>query len=65
VEEISDSLGTNKGQKYRSSTTPVDPLRIQWQPSELKPGQKLKQPIPLFKKLDESVIEEERARIGK
>ena len=33
--------------------------------SELKPGQKLNQPAPLLKKLDETVIEEERARLGK
>ncbi len=35
-----------------------------WRPSELAPGQALRQPTPLFKKLDESVVEEELARIG-
>jgi methionyl-tRNA synthetase len=35
-----------------------------WKPSELPPGQMLRKPQPLFKKLDESVIEEERARMG-
>jgi methionyl-tRNA synthetase len=35
-----------------------------WQPPPLPPGQKLLQPQPLFKKLDESIIEEETARIG-
>jgi methionyl-tRNA synthetase len=59
VEEIQDSLGTHNGLKYRG----VD--GIQWKPSELKPGQKLNQPGPLFKKLEESVVEEERARLGK
>ena len=34
-----------------------------WTPSELPPGQALRQPAPLFKKLDESVIEEEYARL--
>jgi methionyl-tRNA synthetase len=58
VEEISDSLGTHTGLKYRG----LDGLK--WKPSELKPGQKLNQPSPLFKKLDASVIEEERARLG-
>jgi hypothetical protein len=29
------------------------------------PGASLNQPGPLFKKLDEKVIEEERARLGK
>jgi methionyl-tRNA synthetase len=34
-----------------------------WAKSELPPGQALRQPAPLFKKLDESVIEEEYARL--
>jgi methionyl-tRNA synthetase len=34
-----------------------------WAPSELPAGQALRQPAPLFKKLDESVIEEEYARL--
>ena len=34
-----------------------------WAPSRLAPGQPLRQPAPLFKKLDESVIEEEYARL--
>lgn len=36
-----------------------------WRPSELPPGQALRQPQPLFKKLDDSVVEEERARLGR
>ena len=35
-----------------------------WVKSELPPGQALRQPAPLFKKLDESVVEEEHARLG-
>jgi methionyl-tRNA synthetase len=35
-----------------------------WKPSELAAVQALRQPEPLFKKLDESVVEEELARIG-
>jgi methionyl-tRNA synthetase len=34
-----------------------------WSKSELPPGQALREPAPLFKKLDESVIEEETARL--
>ncbi len=59
IEEIQDSLGAHNGLRYR----PVD--GVKWKPSQLKPGQKLNQPSPLFKKLDESVVEEERARLGK
>lgn len=36
-----------------------------WEPSTLQPGQPIEQPQPLYKKLDESIIEEERARLGK
>jgi len=35
-----------------------------WAPSQLPPGQALREPAPLFKKLDESVIEKEYARLG-
>ncbi|MCZ2128515.1 MAG: methionine--tRNA ligase [Anaerolineales bacterium] len=58
TEDVTDSLGTHKVLRYQ----PVEGL--QWKPSELQPNQKLNQPSPLFKKLDESVIEEERARLG-
>jgi len=34
-----------------------------WAKSELPPGQALREPAPLFKKLDESVVEEEYARL--
>jgi methionyl-tRNA synthetase len=35
-----------------------------WGKSELPPGQALREPAPLFKKLDESVVEEEYARLA-
>ncbi len=35
-----------------------------WKPQPLEPGQKLREPRPLFVKLDESIIEEETKRIG-
>jgi methionyl-tRNA synthetase len=34
-----------------------------WGPSDLRPGQKLREPQPLFKKLDESIVGEELARM--
>lgn len=58
VEEISDSLGTHTGLRYRA------PIKMNWKSSELKPRQKLNHPSPLFKKLDDSLVEEERARLG-
>ena len=35
-----------------------------WQPQTLPPGQKLREPKPLFSKLDDSIIDEETKRIG-
>jgi methionyl-tRNA synthetase len=35
-----------------------------WAPSQLPPGQALRKPKPLFKKLDEKAVEEELARMG-
>lgn len=61
VEEISDRLGTHTGLRYRPAVLSEGEG---WQPSQLKPGAKLNQPAPLFKKLDEKVVEEERARLG-
>jgi methionyl-tRNA synthetase len=62
IQEISDSLGTHTALRYRD----VEQIgnSPQWQPSQLQPGQKLNQPGPLFKKLEEKVVEEERARLG-
>jgi methionyl-tRNA synthetase len=38
---------------------------VDWKPSEIEPGRKLNPPSPLFRKLEESVVDEERARLGK
>jgi methionyl-tRNA synthetase len=59
TEKVKDSLGEHNVLRYRAVGS------ANWKPSELKPGTKLNQPGPLFKKLEESVIEEERARLGK
>ncbi|RPH57271.1 MAG: methionine--tRNA ligase, partial [Chloroflexi bacterium] len=64
TEEISDSLGTHTGLRYRPVGRDSIPP-YQWQPSALKPGAPLNQPGPLFKKLEEKIIEEERGRLGK
>jgi hypothetical protein len=63
VETVQDSLGEHTVLRYQPlNSQPADGL---WHPSELKPGQPLNKPGPLFKKLDESVAVEERARMGK
>jgi len=58
TEEVTDAIGTHKVLRYK----PVEGL--QWKPSDLKPGAKLNQPGPLFKKLEVEVIEAERGRLG-
>jgi methionyl-tRNA synthetase len=40
------------------------PRQITWRPSELEPGQQLREPQQLFKKLDDSVVDEELKRMG-
>lgn len=60
VETIKDDLGEHNGLRYR----PVENQPVFWQPSQLQPGQALNQPGPLFKKLEEKVIAEERERLG-
>ncbi|HJS17621.1 MAG TPA: methionine--tRNA ligase [Anaerolineales bacterium] len=73
TEDVTDSLGTHRVLRYRSTLAlsggeVADEVRspeVRWRPSELKPGTQLNQPGPLFKKLEDKVIEEERARLGK
>ncbi len=36
-----------------------------WAPSQLPPGQKLREPKALFKKLDEKIADEEKSKLGK
>jgi methionyl-tRNA synthetase len=36
-----------------------------WAPSDLQPGQSLQEPKPLFQKLDDDVVAQERDRLGK
>ena len=57
-EKIQDSLGDHVVLKYLG-----DHSDVRWKPSPLEPGTILRQPVALFKKLDDSLVEEERARL--
>ncbi|HWQ05549.1 MAG TPA: methionine--tRNA ligase [Longilinea sp.] len=59
VEKVKDTLGEHNVLRY-------DPVAAtgQWQPSQIEAGRMLLQPQPLFKKLDVSIIEAERSRLG-
>ena len=61
AETVQDSLGEHTVLRYRAAETASE----QWVPSNLQPGAVLRQPGPLFKKLEESIAEEERAKLGK
>jgi methionyl-tRNA synthetase len=60
VQTISDSLGEHTGLRYDSAGAVG-----RWEPSQLPAGRALPLPQPLFIKMDEKIVEEERARIGK
>lgn len=57
---VSDDLGTHNVLRYNPAGSIA-----RWEPSRLQPGSPLVQPLPLFKKLDASIVAEERARLGK
>ncbi|MCE5208777.1 MAG: methionine--tRNA ligase [Chloroflexi bacterium] len=55
---VKDDLGEHNVLSYDASKATGC-----WQPSNLKAGARLQTPEPLFEKLDEKIIEEERARL--
>ena len=59
VEERTDTLGKHLVLRYLP-----DNASGFWGPSQIKPGQKILQPEPLYQKLDEEVAEEELTRLG-
>lgn len=59
TETLTDRLGEHTVLRYDGSTASG-----KWEPSDLKAGQPLNQPTPLFKKLDVKIVEEERSKLG-
>lgn len=59
VEPRRDDLGEHLVLRYSG-----DKGSGRWEPSQLAGGQALRKPKPLFRKLDKSVAEQERARLG-
>jgi methionyl-tRNA synthetase len=59
TETIRDAVGEHLALRYHPERATGH-----WQPSQLEPGRQLNQPGPLFKKLDISIVAEERARLG-
>ncbi len=61
VEEFQETERSHLALVYRP--LPEERTEDRWRPSELEPGRPLEPPEVLFKKLDESVVEEERRRL--
>ncbi len=59
TQSVQDELGTHTVLGYSPAKASG-----RWVASQLPAGQTLQQPAPLYKKLEESVAEEERARLG-
>jgi methionyl-tRNA synthetase len=67
-----DLLGQQQIVEYREETRShlgltyqIDIQGDRWQPSRLVPGQTLRQPVPLYRKLDPEIVAQEVARLGK
>ncbi len=59
IRTVEDNLG-----EHRVNTYDASEVIGSWQPAELPIGQKFGEVSPLFKKLDASIVDEERARLG-
>lgn len=59
IETIQDDLGEHSVLRYRTGQS-----NGRWEPGRLDPGGILREPAPLFRKLDNSIVEAERARLG-
>ena len=58
VQEVADILGTHNVLRY----LPEKAIG-RWKPSQLQPGTRFTQPEPLFRKLEDSIVEEELKRM--
>jgi methionyl-tRNA synthetase len=60
IETVADKLGEHRVLRYDSSAAAGS-----WEPSKLQPGQTINPPAPLFRKLEPTIVDQERARLGK
>jgi len=70
TQPVQDGLGTHVVLRYRppesADAGEASPAALsQWRPGQLEGGHPLDQPAPLFKKLEASVAEQERVKLGK
>lgn len=62
--EVEDDLSTHRVMLYDPADSLTAGETDLWQPVELTPGKAFMPPSPLFKKLDASIVGEERSRLG-
>ena len=62
--EVADDLSTHTVMLYEPGEALTASGEDLWQPVPLTPGKAFNQPKPLFIKLEASIVEEERARLG-
>jgi methionyl-tRNA synthetase len=59
TETVSDELGEHDVLRYNPEKASGS-----WQASQLQPGTEINKPAPLFRKLEDSIVDAERARLG-
>ncbi|MFW5714284.1 MAG: methionine--tRNA ligase, partial [Brevefilum sp.] len=64
TQNVDDDLSTHTVMLYEPGDALTADEEDLWKPSELTPGAPFNKPEPLFKKLDASIVAEERARLG-
>lgn len=62
--EIEDDLSTHEVMIYEPGEALSAGSEDLWAPTTLEPGTAFRKPSPLFKKLEPSIVEEERQRLG-
>jgi len=64
TEVLTDALGTHTALRYEPEEGLAREGVDLWQPLTLEANRPFNQPVPLVKKLDHSIVEAERARLG-
>ena len=65
TQTVEDDLSSHLVMLYEPGNALTAGNEDVWKPNTLFPGKKFNQPAPLFQKLDSSIVDEERARLGK
>ncbi|MFZ3070443.1 MAG: methionine--tRNA ligase [Anaerolineaceae bacterium] len=65
MDDIQDQLGSHQILTYKAEDCLTGEGVDLWHAGEIEAGRPFNQPFPLIKKLDHSIVEEERAKLGK